>query len=75
MNHLKPVALSEAVLMLNKVDFESLADYIEYLRSMYGDKEIDINFYQYKCNPGVVCVCSIEGTEVGKIQLVADRMN
>lgn len=66
--HLKPVALYEAVLTLNSKDFEVLAGYINYL-----GEQVELSFYQYKDNPGLICVCEHEGIEVGKVQLVADR--
>lgn len=71
--HLKPVALYDALLQLNSKDFDELANYLNYLQANFTVDDVDLNFYQYKNNSGLICICKIDDAKVGTIQLVADR--
>ncbi|GGB42507.1 hypothetical protein GCM10011409_20110 [Lentibacillus populi] len=70
---LNPVALYDALLRLGAKDFDQLASYLEYLKENFLIDDVDLNFYQHKGNPGLVCICKVGNTIFGIIQLVADR--
>lgn len=71
--YLKLVELKKAINMINEKDYEEIAKFLRRIRSNYPNYNPSLNFYQYKDQPGLIAIFNIEGIDVGKIQLVADR--